>query len=209
MKRTLIGLCAAAAIGISASGLIGMASAQEPDGEATPTAGRFRERVAEKLGVTVEQLDQAIHDAALDAVNDAEAAGKITAEQATKARERIKNGGPGGLFDRLREHRAARHEHRQTIVRRAIIQSSATALGLTPEELRAELQSGDSIADVAGEQGVSLDAVKAQITSDAEAKLSDAVEGSRLTQQRADAALARLTERLDETLNKSREPATQ
>ena len=208
MKGALVGVCAAAVMAISAAGVVGVASAQEPDDDVTPTEGRFRERVAEKLGVAVEKLDRAIQDAALDAVNEAEAAGTITAEQATKARERIENGDGQLLFDRFREHRGARREHRQHIIRRAIVQSSAMALGLTPEELRAELQSGDSIADVAGEQSVSLDAVTAQITSDATAKLSEAVAAGRLKQQRADDAVARLTERLDEILNKSRERAT-
>jgi hypothetical protein len=80
---------------------------------------------------------------------------------------------------------------------------------MTLAELRAELQSGASIADVAGEQGVSLDAVRAQISSDATAKLSEAVAGGKITQQRADDALARLIEHLDEILNKSRDPATE
>jgi hypothetical protein len=78
---------------------------------------------------------------------------------------------------------------------------------MTFDELKAELQTGDSIADVAGEQGVSLDTVKAEITADAEAKLGVAVANGRITQERADAALARLSENLDEILNRSKEPA--
>ena len=47
---------------------------------------------------------------------------------------------------------------------------------------------------MAGEQGVSLDTVKAQITSDAEKKLDEAVTNGKLTQEKADSALAKLTD---------------
>jgi len=206
-KKALITATIVAFVALGAGAIARRASAQAPHGEATPTAGGFKERVAEKLGVSVEQLDQAVHDAALDAVNEAEAAGKITPEQATKARQRIEDGKGAGLFDRIRERSVDRPEHRLTLVRRGIVRSAATALGMTPEDLRAELQSGDSIADVASEHGVSLEDVKARISSDAEAKLSEAVANGRLTEERADELLARLTAKLDEILNKSKEPA--
>jgi hypothetical protein len=164
----------------------------------------FLERVAEKLGITRDQLEDAIQAAALDAVDEAEANGRLTAEQADNARERIESGqGPRGFFDRRQDRR----EHRRDLVRKGIVESAAEALGMTFDELKAELQTGDSIADVAGEQGVSLDTVKAEITADAEAKLRVAVANGRITQERADAALARLSENLDEILNRSKEPA--
>jgi hypothetical protein len=102
----------------------------------------------------------------------------------------------------LREHR---QEKRQALVRRGIINSAATALNMTAGDLVDELKGGSSIADVAGERGVSLDDVKAQITTDAQAKLDDLLAMGRITQARADTALAKLTDHLDEILNKSRQ----
>jgi hypothetical protein len=211
MKRYGLAALAATVVlaGAAFVGLAPHADAQEP-GDPTPASehgarrGMFLERVAKKLGITRDQLEDAIQAAALDAVDEAEANGRLTAEQADNARERIESGqGPRGFFDRRQDRR----EHRRDLVRKGIVESAAAALAMTFDELKAELQTGDSIADVAGEQGVSLDTVKVEITADAEAKLGVAVANGRITQERADAALARLSENLDEILNRSKEPA--
>jgi len=210
IKTILLGAAAATGIIVATLGVATQASAQEPGTGSTPTAerqsprGNFLARVAEKLGISAEQLQQAIRDAANDTVDEALANGRITQEQADKAHERIDRGkGLRGFFERRHDRR----EHRRDLVRHAIVQSSATALNMTVEELRSELQAGNSIADVAAEQGVSLDSVKAQITADAEAKLDELVANGQLTQEKADEALAKLTESLDNILNKSKQPA--
>ncbi len=215
IKTAVLGVAAAGIIIAGGLGAAAVASAQEPGTDSTPTAatndsprGKFLERVAEKLGISVDQLRQAMQDAAHDAVDEALAQGRITQEQADTAHERIDSGkGLRGLFERRQERREERRDHRRDMVRRGIVESASTALNMTVDELRDELLAGDSIADVASEQGVSLDAVKAQITSDAEARLDELVAGGKLTQERADNALAKLTENLDEILNKSKEPA--
>jgi hypothetical protein len=210
IKTGLLAMAAAGMVLGGAALALGTVSAQEPDDTpaATHDGGRreaFIERVAGKLGISSDELKAAMQSAAIDAVNEAEAEGRITSEQATKARERIESGeGFGGLFQRLHERR----EHRRDLIRRGIIESAATALGMTLDELRTELQSGESIADVAAEQGVSIDAVKSQITSDADAKLAAAVANGKLTQERADDMLAKLNERLDDIVNRSKDTAS-
>jgi hypothetical protein len=52
-----------------------------------------------------------------------------------------------------------------------VLRQAADALGMTPAELRTELQSGKSIADVAKEKGVDEQKVIDAIVSDATAKL--------------------------------------
>jgi hypothetical protein len=183
-----------------AAGLAGYASAQEGDGDdARPRAElreRFRERVAANLGVTPDELEQAFKEAALQGVDEALAAGRITEQQAETMRERIESG------DGLRgAHR--RHHQRMHNVRAAIVESAATAIGITPDDLRAELRAGNSIGGVADAHGVTRDAVKAQITSDATAKLADRVAAGAITQEQADAALAKLTQRLDDILDRT------
>ena len=210
IKHKIIGV--AAAVTIVGAGLLGTvttAGAQEggqpPAAEQSSRRDAFFARVAEKLGVTPEQLRQGIKDAALDAVNQAEESGKITADQAAKARERINSGKGAGAFLRHRNERTERM-HR---LRAGIIESASTALGMTPDELKVQLKSGNSIADVAAEQGVSLDAVKAQIMSDAGAKAAGAVAKGRFSQEKADELLAKLAGRLDELLNKRRSGPTE
>jgi uncharacterized protein (DUF2267 family) len=185
-------------------------SAQDGTPPAEPTKReRFLQRVADKLGIDVAQLEQAVKDARLEMVDEALANGRINEEQAAKARERIENGERAGL-GRFKERHQQRHE-RVAKLRGALIEESAGAIGISADELRAELKAGKSIADVAAEHGVSLDDVKAQIIAAAEAKLQQAVENGRIDQAKADEALQRLSDRLDEVLNRKREapaPAT-
>ena len=87
---------------------------------------------------------------------------------------------------------------------RAAIASDAVAkvLGLTADELRTELQSGKSLADVAKAKGVDVDKVKAAITADVKAHLDEEVASGEHTQAEADAKLAELTARLDDIVNR-------
>ena len=70
----------------------------------------------------------------------------------------------------------------------------ATYLGMTREQLRAELRSGKSLAQIAKEKGKSVDGLVAAMLAPVKARLAKAVENGRLTKARADAILTRLTE---------------
>ena len=68
---------------------------------------------------------------------------------------------------------------------------------MTPEEIRAELEAGKTIAEIAGEHGVELaDLVDALIAPRAEA-MAQAVENGRLTQEQADWLLEYMREGLE------------
>jgi polyhydroxyalkanoate synthesis regulator phasin len=168
-------------IAVSTGAFGGIASAQEP-GEPGARHEAYQEKVAEKLGVTVEEL-QAAHKAARDEmIDEAVAAGRITAEQG----EKLKNGEMGDF----RRHGPER-------IKGAVMnvfQTAAEILGLSSEEVRAGLQEGKSLNDLATEQGVgNLEAqLVARLTADIQAKLAD---GS-ITQAQADRMLENLPERI-------------
>lgn len=207
--RTRIITLAAVAV-IAASGLAAatVVSAQEPGATSDQTKqenrterrDNFLSKVAAKLDVTVDQLKAAMKSAASEAVDDALAAGKITQSQADAAKSRIESGG-GSDLSRPRGGHGARRGAIAQKVRASVIQSTADALNMTPEDLRAELKSGKSIADVAGSN---IDAVKTRITVDAQAKLDAAVADGKLTQAQADKALEALTKNLEKIANKTR-----
>jgi hypothetical protein len=132
-------------------------------------------------------------------VDEALANGRIGEKRAARVRERIE----GGETLRPRAH----IRHRMAHARAALVASAAAAIGVTPKALRGELKAGTSVADVAGEHGVALDDVKARILADAKTKLDERVAAGKLDPARADALLAKLTESLDEALNKRRAPA--
>ncbi len=83
------------------------------------------------------------------------------------------------------------------------LDAAATAIGITADELRTELQAGKSIADVATAKGVSVDAVIAAMVADMKAHLDEEVASGEHTQAEADAKLAEATTRITEMVNRT------
>ena len=63
--------------------------------------------------------------------------------------------------------------------RGAGLEAAATALGITADELRTELKSGKSIADVATAQGVNVQTVIDALVAEAKTRITDMVNGVR------------------------------
>jgi hypothetical protein len=82
----------------------------------------------------------------------------------------------------------------------------ATALGITVEELKTELSSGKSIADVAKAKNVDIAKVIAAMTAQMKAHLDEEVASGEHTQAEADAKLAEFTTRVTEMVNKAGGP---
>jgi len=76
--------------------------------------------------------------------------------------------------------RAHRHE-----IRRDGVAISAKTIGVTPQALVAELRSGKSIAEVAGEHNVSAQTVVDALANAADARINAAVTDHKLTQAQA------------------------
>jgi polyhydroxyalkanoate synthesis regulator phasin len=96
--------------------------------------------------------------------------------------------------------RDGRGELRERLLR-AAIKVSAETIGITPQELRAELQAGKSIAEVAAEHNVSVDDVKQALVDAATAKINEAVANGRITQERADNLIERLPALVERVVN--------
>jgi hypothetical protein len=78
----------------------------------------------------------------------------------------------------------------------------ATTLKLTQEELKIQLHSGKSLADVAKAQSVDIADVKATLTSDFTAHLAEEVTSGEHTQAEADAKIAEFKTNLDTMVNR-------
>jgi sugar-specific transcriptional regulator TrmB len=159
-----------------------VSQAEEPPGGAR--TGAFAEALAKRLGISVEELHANRQGALDDVLNEAVADGRITSEQADKIREHPRRAG-AALGRQL--HKAAM----------GVFAAAAEALDMTKEELRTELKSGKSLADIATARGVSVETLKKDITTAVDAKLDEAVANDKLTQERADKIAAGLAERLD------------
>ena len=213
--KSKVCVVAAAAV-ILAAGAVGAvgsttASAQEPTRADAPNHKQerrtaFLNHLVQNLGITLDQLKQAVKNAELQTIDDLVSDGTLTADQGAKIKDKINSSdGPGlGRFLRgARERRGDKHE-RYGRLRAGIVKSAATAIGIGPGDLKQELKSGKSIAEVAAEHNVSLDAVKSQITSDAKGELDKLVHEGKISQERADKLLQKLTSKLDDILNKKK-----
>jgi hypothetical protein len=76
------------------------------------------------------------------------------------------------------------------------LEIAADALGMTESELLSALQDGQSIADVAEEQGVDVQEVVDALVAAATERLDEAVEEGRVDEERADEIKADLPERI-------------
>ena len=79
--------------------------------------------------------------------------------------------------------------------------AAAKALGLTTEKLHDALHGGKSLAQVAKDQKVSVDALVKAMTTAAQSELATAVKNGTLTQAQADKMKSSLTERITDRIN--------
>ena len=165
---------------------------------------------AKQLGVKPSELSDALKDALKNRVDAAVEAGRLTDEQGDALKKRIDSsdvpflfGGFGGRGFGFGgpdargfggPHFWGMHD----------LTSAASFLGMTEDELRAELGDGKSLAEIAKANGKSVDELVHTLVADAQKRLADAVADGKLTQQQADTIEKGLQARITEFVN--REP---
>ena len=135
-------------------------------------------------GKTVAGLEAAIVADAKTHLDKAVADGKLTADEAAqrlqKLQQRVaqlvmRTGGHG-------KNPAPRRRARAAI--RGAVKATAKYLGLTTEQIRTQLQSGKSLAEIATAQGKSVDGLKAAIVADAKATIDKLVSSGKISAER-------------------------
>jgi polyhydroxyalkanoate synthesis regulator phasin len=193
-----------AILGVAALGAA--AYAQDDEGSPFDFGAKFREAVAKALGITVDEYDAAVKEAHDQVLEEAVAEGKLTEEQAERMRERMELA--PGSWGRGRGFRAPHGEGFRAPrggfggrLGGAPIGVATEKLGMSAEELMAEIQAGKSIADVAREKGVDVQEIADAYMEQLRARLGQAVENGRLTQEQADSMLEKAEEWVLEMLN--------
>ncbi len=190
MKKLLIVFAALAALGLGAIAIGGaVTSAQEGDGP----VGTFLSKVAERLGVSEDELKTAIQDTRVEMIDEAVAEGRLTEEQGERLKERADEG--GFLFPpRHGEGRFRGHCQRAA---RLILETSAEVLDMPKDELTQQLKDGNSLAEVAEAQGMSVDDFKAGLLDEVKAKLDALVDEEKLTEDQADRIFQAFEDHID------------
>ena len=129
--------------------------------------GNWLENLAEALGITVDELEDAQQQAYAASVADAVAAGQITQEQA----------------DQILAQRALK----SYIDRQAIL---AAALGMSVDDLEAALADDQSIVDLMVERGIDSATLQTNARAAYETAVRQAVADGVITQAQADEILA-------------------
>jgi polyhydroxyalkanoate synthesis regulator phasin len=161
------------------------------------------------LGVDPVKLSDALKQALQKQVDAQVTAGKLTQEQADAVKKRIADGtqpifgGGPGRFGGHGEHFGRRgHGGRFGGPGLAAgVEDLGTYLGLKPDELRTELESGKSLADIAKAQGKTVDGLKTAITEAATKRLDAAVTAGKLTKDQQQRLLDGLAAHLDDFVN--------
>lgn len=195
MTRILVLAAATTACLSLAAGVPGAAAVERPT---------LADDVAARLGVTPEQLQAAFRAVLTARVDAAVTAGRLTPEQGARLKERIANANGLGLGVKRGFAKKQQAFGKRLGLAAKRLGAAADHLGLTRAELRAELRSGKSLAQVAAGKGKSVDGLVAAILAPVKERLAKAVAARRLTQERADELLERLTKRVEARVDRTR-----
>jgi hypothetical protein len=185
------------AIGIAlAAVLLGGTALAQSESDGSDLNQTFVERLAGKLGMSSDDLQSTIKETQAEVIDDAVANGQLTEEQGNALKDRIESGDgpfrlmPGGPgFGRF----AMRHLDFN-------LETIATELGMTTDELRTELESGSTLSEVITAHGSTVEAVVDALVTDAKTQLDAEVADGSITQAQADQILTNLPDRLTQMI---------
>jgi hypothetical protein len=178
----------------------------------------FLNDVAKRLNVTPQQLSGALKGAFLDQLSAAVASGRLTQAQANEIKRHLQQGGlppigPGGGegpgfeprgFDRQGPGPGTwRGFHGKGLFHGGDDGLSAAAkyLGLSESQLLSQLQSGKSLAQIAGARGKSVSGLEDALKTAVKSQLDKAVAAKMLTSGEEQQILSRLSDALNFKIN--------
>ena len=188
-----IGVGVAGLIAVTALGL-GGASAQTPSPADADGPGRYAELLAEELGISVEELNEARLNARNAAIDEAVDAGKLTEEQGEELKSRE-------LGEGLRKHFGDRPGGKVMKAVMNVFQSAAEIVGVPVEELRERIAGGESLVEIAQSKGISEADLKADLVEKLTADVNAAVANGTMTQERANQVLENIDEIVERAID--------
>ncbi len=142
----------------------------------------YLQALAQKLGITVDKLQQAQTDARKDAITQAVKQGLLTQAQADAMLNRMQNALPGTPGQRA---------DARTIIANAELDAAAKTLGMTTADLTTALRT-KTLLTLAQEKNVDVTKLRTAIADAEKAALDQAVKDGKLTQAQADALKANI-----------------
>jgi hypothetical protein len=152
---------------------------------------------AKQLGVQPSALGAALKQALLNRVDAAVASGRLTKAEGTALKARIQ-AGDAPLFGGLRGHDGFDHHgfgHDDDL------SAASSYLGVSAADLRTQLESGKTLAQVAKSQGKSVDGLVSALVAAKTKELDAAVTAGRLTKAEEQTILAHVKRHVTDEVN--------
>jgi predicted DNA-binding protein (UPF0251 family) len=192
-KRKLMAGAAAAVVVAGGGGALAASRSNSPKEESQAVIAD----AASQLGIAPSKLSDALKKALENRVDAAVTAGRLTNAEGDALKARIESGevplvltGPNHA---LRDHGG--HGPGPGL------DAAATYLGVTEAQLRTELESGKTLAQIATAHGKTVDGLVGALVDAAKKKLDAAVTNGRLTRAEADSMLTNLKSRITDLVN--------
>jgi len=160
-------------------------------------AGKSLAQIATAQGKAVSGLEDVIYNAAQARLDKAVANGRLPAAAEQKLLAGLKS-----HLDDIVNHAGLPGRHLGVKGPRQLGAAVATYLGLTPAQLRAQLMSGKSLAQIATSQGKTVDGLKAAILAALKTRLDKLVTLKAITPTQEQALLDRIQAHLDDLVNR-------
>jgi polyhydroxyalkanoate synthesis regulator phasin len=154
----------------------------------------FIDKLAQNLGISSADLQTKIKESGDATVDDAVTNGQLTQEQGDRLKQRFDSG--AGVFDFGRAFGMG-----PGCGLGMDLDTLASTLGLTTDQLQTQLRAGTSLTDIITNQGKTVDEVVTALVAAQKTTLDQAVTDGKLTQAQEDQILndlpARLTDMID------------
>jgi len=204
MKRIwkIVGIVSMVAIlGVVSVGAV--AFAQDDNEGASPFdfGQRFKEALAEILGISADEYDAAVDKAQQQVVDEALAEGWLTEDQAEMLRWRLEQAPEGRLPHIAKGFPGLDGRGGMGGLGTHLTSIAADELGLSLTDLLTEMQGGKSIADIAEEKGVDTQAIVDAYLAQLKEDIDEAVAEGNMTQKQADYYLEQAAERAADQLD--------
>lgn len=150
--------------------------------------------IADELGVDLDVMVEEWVNAQIADIEQAVADGKMTQEQADALIERMNDKLEEGIdFEKWNPIHQGR-ERAERVVNNAkdLVSDALEALGMTAEEVREAVAAGQTIEEIAAEQGVDLDALYDEWLAEKSAAVEAALANGEITEEQAQSMLERI-----------------
>lgn len=186
-KKILIGLAVLTLMAVFAGAALAQTSTASSQPKMPMLFQTFLEKLAVNLGVEQSKLVDAVKQTELQMVDEVVQQGKVTSDQAQKIKDRIEQGNffPMGHF--LDPRNGAKAEFREKQ-----LDKLAQTLGMSTDELKAELQQGKKISDIAQEKGLTADQLRQKSIDARIQAIQQAVKDGKISQEKADEMIKKL-----------------